>query len=97
SLTGMPAAAIAFEVPPVEISSTLRSCSAFARSIRPVLSDTDRSARRSGTRSGAGIFFETTAMVVAPAGWKRGGVGGGLPQPASFENAVSAAGGGGRE
>ena len=52
----------AFAVPPVETSSTPALASAAANSTRPVLSETDSSARRTGTRSGAGIFLEATAM-----------------------------------
>ena len=58
----MPASAIAFAVPPVETSSTPAAASALANSIRPVLSKTESSARRTGTRSGAGMFLEATAM-----------------------------------
>src|SRR3954470_10207997 len=45
SFTLRPAAAIAFAVPPVETSSTSCAASAFANSIRPVLSETERRAR----------------------------------------------------
>ena len=62
SLTAMPAAAIALAVPPVEISSMPALDSAAANSTSPVLSDTDSSARRTRTRSGAGMFLEATAM-----------------------------------
>src|SRR5512139_192398 len=48
SRTGMPAAASAFAVPPVEISSTPRAANARARSVSPVLSETESSARRTG-------------------------------------------------
>ena len=46
SRTAMPASAIAFAVPPVETSSMPKPASARAKSIRPVLSETDSSARR---------------------------------------------------
>ncbi len=62
SRTAMPASAIAFAVPPVETSSMPKAVSARAKSTRPVLSETDSSARRIDTRSGAGMFLDTTAM-----------------------------------
>ena len=46
SRTGRPASRNAFAVPPVDSSSTLRAASARASSTRPVLSETDSSARR---------------------------------------------------
>src|SRR5262245_16952156 len=45
SFTFSPAVAIALAVPPVEINSTPRAASALAKSISPVLSETDNSAR----------------------------------------------------
>src|SRR5690349_2614041 len=45
-MTGRPASRSAFAVPPVLNSSTLRAASARAKSTRPVLSETDRRARR---------------------------------------------------
>src|SRR5690606_4773955 len=53
---------IALAVPPVETSSTPALARARAKSTSPVLSKTDSRARRTGTRSGAGTFFEGTAM-----------------------------------
>src|SRR5690554_1901581 len=50
SRTGSPASRMARAVPPVESSSMLRAARARARSISPVLSDTDSSARRTGSR-----------------------------------------------
>src|SRR5688572_5572533 len=46
SLTAIPAPASSFAVPPVERISTWRSASARAKSTSPVLSETERSARR---------------------------------------------------
>ena len=46
SFTGSPSARSAAAVPPVEISSTPISCSARANATRPVLSETESSARR---------------------------------------------------
>ena len=60
SVTGIPAVAIALRVPPVEMISTPRAASAAAKSVRPVLSNTDSNARRSGTRSGGGTEREVT-------------------------------------
>src|SRR5205085_2417579 len=52
SFTGRPASRKNFAVPPVLISSTLNSfTSAVANSFNPVLSETEISARRTGTRS----------------------------------------------
>ena len=45
-MTGTPAAAIAARVPPVETSSTPSSARTLAASTRPVLSETEISARR---------------------------------------------------
>ena len=42
--------------------------SAAANSTRPVLSETEIRARRTGTRSGAGRFFDATAMLSS---WSR--------------------------
>src|SRR4029079_18617033 len=63
SVTAMPADEIAVEVPPVEIRSTPAFDSAAANSTSPALSDTASKARRMRTRSGAGMFLETTAMT----------------------------------
>src|SRR5690606_25430122 len=51
SRTASPASRIAFAVPPVDSSSTLRAASARASSTSPVLSETDSSARRTGSWS----------------------------------------------
>src|SRR4249919_4183177 len=51
SRTARPASRSAFAVPPVETSSTPCAASARARSVRPVLSETDNRARRTGRRS----------------------------------------------
>lgn len=53
STTVRPAPRSAAAVPPVESSRTPRAASACASSTRPVLSDTDSSAVRTGTRSAA--------------------------------------------
>ncbi len=53
SRTAMPASAMALHVPPVEISSTPAALSARAKSMRPVLSETERSAREMRRRSRA--------------------------------------------
>src|SRR3954453_1323596 len=50
--TGIPACSKAAAVPPVDTSSTSSSASPRAKSIRPVLSDTDSSARRMRTSPG---------------------------------------------
>src|SRR5690606_31073706 len=62
SRTLMPAAAIAEAVPPVETMSTPSDESTPAKSVIPVLSETESSARRTATRSGTGTFFETTVI-----------------------------------
>jgi hypothetical protein len=48
SRTAMPASRRAFEVPPVETSSTPRSARVWAKSTRPDLSVTESRARRTG-------------------------------------------------
>jgi hypothetical protein len=49
-VTFRPAAASALAVPPVEISSTPSFAKDCAKSTRPVLSETESSARRTGRR-----------------------------------------------
>ena len=62
----MPAAAMAFAVPPVETSSTFMAASSAASPASPALSETEIKARRTGTRSGGAIFLEATAIGKAP-------------------------------
>ena len=65
SLTGRPAMRIAFAVPPVESISTPLSASAFARSMRPALSETERSARRILPGPPVGAESVTSAAAAA--------------------------------
>src|SRR5690606_20630054 len=101
SLTGSPASRIARAVPPVDSSSMPRADSARARSTRPVLSETDSSARRTGRRSavivarggkrGAGIIAAASARP-----WPRGASGDAvLAQFLAQRRAVDAEHGGG--
>lgn len=66
SFTAVPAPSIAARVPPVETSSTPAAASAWAASIRPVLSETEISARLGTTRSGAGGKFGAAGTAQSP-------------------------------
>ncbi|MNJ02690.1 hypothetical protein D3C73_1627300 [compost metagenome] len=57
---------MAFAVPPVDRSLTPSFDRTVASSIMSVLSDTERSAVRILTLSGAGIFLDTTAIRHTP-------------------------------
>ena len=54
-VTGTPASAITFAVPPVETISTPAACRPVASSNRPLLSDTPINARRTGRCPGTGV------------------------------------------